>query len=84
MTTKQGAAILREILGVMDKLPKGVEVLDFHTDGIFLNGKIDIEEAAAALGVTPVERKPVAWAEDTVKAFFLAGDVMVYTYEKKT
>ncbi len=84
MTTKRGAAILREILGVMDKLPEGVEVLDFHTDGIFLNGKIDIEEAATALGVPSVERKPVEWDENTVKAFFLAGDVMVYTYEKKT
>ena len=87
MTAKQGAAILCEILGVMNKLPAGLEVLDFHADGIFLNGKIDIEEAAAALGVTPVERKPVEWDEDTVKAliaFFLAGDVMVYTYEKKT
>ena len=45
---------------------------------------IDIEEAATALGVPSVERKPVAWDENTVKAFFLAGDVMVYTYEKKT
>lgn len=82
MTAKQGAAILREILSVTEKLPAHVEILDFCKDWIFLRDKIDIEEAATALGVPSVERKPVEWGEDTVKVFFLAGNVMVYTYEK--
>lgn len=82
MTKQEALDKLDAMRSVMDKLPAGVEVLDFHADGIFMNGRIDIEEAAAALGVPSVENKPVKWSEDTVKAFFCAGDVRVYTYEK--
>lgn len=88
MTNMQGGASINEILGVMDKL-SGADILAIRVEDrgcrdalmeIFLNG--GIEEAAAALGVPSVEREPLRGREDSVKAFFWAGDVRVYTYEK--